>query len=165
VVGILSQPHSCLRKERRHFAGSNLSQRLDRVADAHLPRANYLGQHALLAVFHPLLQSGMDAFHLVAGRSWFVEEHHSLTDLNLMTHKVLQRDARGFDVRADDSGFNHGDAESIGMLPDLLALNQRDLPFGGLAGAFAFPVKVADILPNAFSSNQFDFRQGEKRIP
>lgn len=139
-------------------------ERADEVADADFAGTADLGEDALLVVHHAFAESLAEGVHLGAGVAGRGEEEDGLADLDFAAEQRDEVEARGFDIRTDSAGSENGDAQGVGMGGNLLAFNEGDLAFGGLAGIAAAASEVARLALDAVHFNEVDGVDGGQRL-
>src|SRR5947209_9952608 len=102
-----------------------------------MSRARPLGKHALVVVGHTFAQAPANGVHLGARLARCINQQQRLAKLNLAAHQRDQIYAESLDVGAHCSWRNGLQSESGGVLSELLALNEADLPAVGLANIAA----------------------------
>ena len=128
----------------------------DWVTHSNAPRLDDLSQYSLAIVFHQRAQTHADRVHALARRTRLAKQQNRFSDLNRLAGKFDEVDAQSLDVGADGAGRDCLQAKRRGVLGNLFALDQADLPAGGFAGAGFYPPEVTWLAENSFASDNFD---------
>jgi pyridinium-3,5-biscarboxylic acid mononucleotide sulfurtransferase len=114
-----------------------------------------LRENSLAPVFHARAQAGHERVHFRARGSGFHHEKLRAADLDGFSDQRDKVDPGGFNVGPDLAWAQARHSQGSGMAGHLLALDECDLPFGGLSRGAAPPVEVATVARHAFLRDEF----------